>query len=397
VAPTSDCRVHLGPGHVKPVWAGHPWVFQQAIERTEGQPRHGGEVQVLDARGSVLGRGTWSKGSAIACRLYTRDPDAPFDRALVEARLRTAIARRAVFGLTGQEGAETTGYRVVHGEGDDLPGLVVDRFGRDVVVQLGTFALQERRELVLDAVEAVLEPGAVYERTSEKSARAEGFPLVNGLVRGELRAALETRELGLSLVLPLELAQKTGYYFDQRPLRARIEQLARGRSVLDTYCFAGTIGLLARRGGAERVLCVDSSARAVELAGRLSRDNHLPIEVEQNDALRALGRESNAFDLVIADPPKLAPSQKDRDRGMKAFRRIAAAAVQAARKDGIVVLSSCSAAIGQHEMERCLALGARDVGRSTVVVERLFQGVDHPVPPAFPEGLYLSTLIALAG
>ncbi len=384
-------QVILKAGHVQPVWAGHPWIFAQGIEKMRGKTDNGCEVEVNDARGNVLGRGLYSAHSAIAVRLYTRDAGRSFDERFVEERLRAALERRKRFGLPS---ADTTGFRALHGEGDELPGLIVDVFGDTVVIQIGTIGMHMRRAAILTAITRVLAPKTVLDRTTEGVAKLERFEPSPGLVSGEPTDAFRFKERGLSFTIPLSLAQKTGFYFDQRPLRARIEELSRGRKVLDAYSYVGTIGLAAARGGASEVLCVDSSEPAHEVGRALARDNGLNVAFEKKDAVEALLGYDKAWDLVVSDPPKLATSRAGRERAQKAMRRIARASVQAARPLGLVSLSSCSAAIGTDELERALALGARDLGRSATVLERVFQGVDHPVPAAFPEGLYLSTLIA---
>ncbi len=388
-------RIVLGKGHVQPVWAGHPWVFSQAAERVEGRPAHGDEVAIWDAAGHELGMATYSEGSAICARIYSRTPGERFGRELFERRLRSALALRVELGVAVSEGnLRTTGYRVLHGEGDELPGLVVDRFGDVVVYQFGTAALAARRVEVEDAIEAVLAPRAIIERTSQRTAEQERFEGRSGVVRGAAPEALVFDERGIAFELPLALTQKTGFYFDQRPLRARVEALSRGRRVLDTYSFVGATALAARRGGAVSVLAVDSSQPAIETARTLAERNALPIEVRAADAEVVLAEKEQAYDLVIVDPPKFAHKRADVPRASARFRRIAASAFRAATPGGLVVVSSCSSAIGLGELGRIVALGARDAGKAARVVERVFQGADHPVPPAFPEGLYLTTLVA---
>lgn len=391
-APTLP-RLILARGHVQPIWAGHPWVFAQAVARWEGSAEPGGELVVCDARGEPIGRALHSPGSALVARLYTRDPARPIDAALFEQRLRLAIERRARLGLPS---SETTGLRLVHAEGDDLPGLVVDRLGDVLSVQWGSIGLSQRAEVILDLLERLLAPRAIVDRTSQRSAQREGFTPRLGVLRGDRDLAeFDFLERGLRFRIPLELGQKTGFYFDQRPLRARVEQLSAGQRVLDAYCYTGSLALAAARGGASEVVAIDSSGPALQAAARTAAENGLAERVRwlEADALAELAQ-CSGFDLVIADPPKLAAARAQRGRAGDVMRRIAAAAHRATREGGLVVLSSCSAALGPAELTRALALGARDAGRRALVWERLSQGPDHPVPAAFPEGLYLSTVIA---
>jgi 23S rRNA (cytosine1962-C5)-methyltransferase len=388
-------RLSLIAGHIQPVWAGHPWVFAQAVARVEGRPEAGDEVVVCDTKGEALGRGLYSPRSALAVRLFTRDPEVALDEQFFEARIRRALARRQTEGLPDPA---TTGFRAVHAEGDGLPGLVVDVLGDVLSVQLGTVGLARRASLLFDVLERTFRPRAIVERSSQKIAEQEGFTPGSGVQRGDASlSAFRFRERALDYEIPLSLAQKTGFYFDQRPLRARVEQLSQGRRVLDTYCYVGSIALGAARGGASEVVAVDTSGPALEVGERIARENGLQAKIRyvKAEALTELERTPGAFDLVICDPPKLAPKRTAADKAIGNMRRLAAAACRALGDGGILVLCSCSAALGHGELARALALGARDAGREAVVLERLFQGADHPVPAAFPEGLYLSSIIAM--
>jgi 23S rRNA (cytosine1962-C5)-methyltransferase len=387
--------VTLRAGHVQPVWAGHPWVFAQAIERIEGGVGAGDEVVVKDARGNALGRGLYSPGSAIPVRLYTRDVRRPIDAGLIEERIGLGLERRRALGLPNEA---TTGLRLIHAEGDDLPGLIVDQLGDVLSVQIGTIGMKRREAAILDALTRALSPRAIVDRSSQRTAESEGFVAGSGVVRGdpELRA-FEFLERGLRFRIPLELGQKTGFYFDQRPLRDRVESLARGRRVLDVYTYTGSIALAAVRGGASSVEAVDSSALALEVAAECAALNQLEgrIRFECGDAQEVLAHvgRKGGYDLVVLDPPKLAPTRAKRERALEAMRRLTAAGCRATRPGGLLVLCSCSAALGLSELTRAAALGARDVGTRAVLLDRLFQGPDHPVPAAFPEGLYLNTVI----
>ena len=387
--------VTLKPGHVQPVWAGHPWVYAQAVARVAGAAMAGDEVEVVDAQGNVLGRGLYSPSSAIPVRMYTRDRATRIDGALFEQRIDAAMARRSALGLPSPD---TDAYRVVHAEGDDLPGLIVDRYADVLVVQTATIGIKRREQLLLDALIAKLHPRAVVDRTSERAGTLEGFAPGRGVVWGDASVSeLSFVERGLRFIIPFELGQKTGFYVDQRPLRERIEALARGKRVLDTFTYVGAIAMAAARGGAASVHAVDASALALGVAAECARANDLAgrIELEcadAHDVLSTAGRKGG-YDLVICDPPKLAPTRAAKKRALSSMRRLAAAGARATRPGGLLVLCSCSAAIGLDELTRAAALGARDVGLRPTVLERWFQGADHPVPAAFPEGLYLSSLI----
>jgi 23S rRNA (cytosine1962-C5)-methyltransferase len=235
--------ITLKPGRVQPVWAGHPWVYAQAIAGFTGKVEAGGEVDVRDAKGQFMGRGLYSPGSAIAVRVFTRAERA-IDAVLIRERLERALALRAELGLPNNE---TTAYRWVNGEGDGLPGLVVDVFGRSVSVQFGTIGLWHRREVILRQIDALLNPEAIFDRTPARIAKLESFTLGETVAKGSPRA-LEFAELGIRYTIPFELQQKTGYYCDQRPLRAYMRAVSDKKRVLDAYSYVASIGLNAARG-----------------------------------------------------------------------------------------------------------------------------------------------------
>jgi len=386
--------VRLKPGHVQPVWAGHPWIYAQAIDRIEGGVTGGDEVRVVDPRGNLLGRGLYSAGSAIAVRLLTRDDATPMDADFFKARIERAVRLREGLGL-GAAG-DTTGYRAVHAEGDELPGLIVDRFGDVLVIQILTLGMNDRKALILDALESVFRPKAIVDRTPAGAAKLEGFAESKGLVRGELPEAFTFCERAISWSLPSDAGQKTGFYFDQRDLRARVEALSAGKRVLDAYSYVGAFGLAAARGGATDVTCVDESAAAIATGKAQAALNGFGDRVtyHRGDARRFMAEAPDAFDLSIVDPPRLAPTKGAREQALVMYAKLAELGCRATKSGGFLVLCSCSAAVDLVALTRALATGAVRANARAVVLERAFQGADHPVPAAFGEGLYLKALIA---
>jgi 23S rRNA (cytosine1962-C5)-methyltransferase len=381
------------------VWSGHPWVFAQAIARVEGGAVAGDEVTVVDPQKTVLGRGLYSPRSAIPVRMFTRE-DRPIDGALFRKRIERAIAHRRELGLPrSTAGQETDAFRLVHAEGDGLPSVTVDLFGDVAAVQLNTIGVKLREGVIFDALAEAVGPRAILDRTPPSVAKLEGFEPGAGAVRGDTRIdALRFKERGLTFEIPLSLGQKTGFYLDQRSLRARVEQLARGKRVLDAFTFVGTFALAAARGGASEVVAVDESALALDVAAICARMNGLEgrIDFVREDARKAFQQASQkgGFDLVICDPPKLAPSRAAKGGALGAYKSLAAAACRATKAGGTLVLCSCSSAVGLDDLTRALAVGARESRVHAVVFDRHFQGGDHPVPAAFPEGLYLKSVIA---
>jgi 23S rRNA (cytosine1962-C5)-methyltransferase len=385
--------VRLKPGHVQPVWTGHPWVYAQAIDAVDKGTIAGDEVSVIDPRGNLLGRGFYSPGSAIPVRLLVRDAQTPIDLAFFRDRFEQARALRASLGLPADD---TNGFRLVHAEGDGLPGLMVDRYDDVLAVQFGTVGMKRREAMVLEALSSVMKPRTIIDRTSAQTAKMENFEVTPGVLQGERVDALEVVERGLRFRIPIELGQKTGFYFDQRALRARVEQLAKGKRVFDTYAFVGAFAIAAARGGAREVVAVDESGPAIEAGAACAALNGVADRVTfvKEDARRALADAKASYDLVIADPPRLAPTRGAREQALLAYAKLAENTCRAVKPGGLAILCSCSAAVDLGALTRALAIGATRAGVQAVVLERWFQGPDHPVPAAFGEGLYLKALIA---
>jgi 23S rRNA (cytosine1962-C5)-methyltransferase len=372
--------VHLRPGHVRPVWAGHPWVYAQGVERVEGVAEEGDEVLVLDPRRNPMGVGFYAPRSPIAVRMVTRDPRQTLDAAFFQGRIARAQKLRGALGLPSDK---TSGYRVVHAEGDGLPGLVVDRFGDDLVAQWLAPGIARHRSAIEEALCEVTDADRVLDRSPAAAPLEEQLSFI---------------ERGLRYSLLPEVSQKTGYYFDQRPLRERVERLAAGRRVFDGHTFVGAGALAAARGGATSVLAVDASAPAIEAAKGVAVANGLPaITFEKGDVRKVLARaeHNEAFDLVVLDPPPYAPKRGDRTSALDGYARLAELGAFALASGGFLVLSTCSAAIDLDDLQRSIAIGSARAGKRATIVGREFQGADHPVPAAFPEGLYLRTLIAM--
>ncbi len=387
--------VTLARGRVQPVWAGHPWVFAQAVASVEGAPAPGDVVDVLDADGRHHGRGYWSPRSAIPVRIATRDRSDPLDGPSIGRRIEQAQALRRRVGLPSPE---TTGYRLVHAEGDGLPGLIVDVLGNVASVQLLTIGMKLREDDVFAHVARVSGVQTVIEIANEKAAMKEGFAAETRVARGPEVAAIEFRERGFAFEVSTDITQKTGFYFDQRDNRAIVESISSGLRVLDLYSFIGAFALSAGRGGASSVVAVDSSAPAVANGARMAHRHGLAgrITFERADArdeMERLNRKHEKFDLVVLDPPKLAPSAKHLDRARGAYRKLNAEAVRLVSPGGYLMTCSCSAAMQPEDFTRTVTLAGRDAGRDLVLLHAGQQGMDHPTPAAFPEGRYLKSYL----
>lgn len=383
--------VTLARGRVQPVWAGHPWVFAQAISQIDGAPAPGDVVDVFDPERKFIGRGYWSPNSAIPIRIATRDPSDPLNGASLGKALERAAALRHRFGLPD---AATTGYRLAHAEGDQLPGLIVDVFGTVATVQFLTIGMKLREQEIYAHVARVSGARSILEAKSHVASEREGFEAAGGVVRGPEIEAISFYERGLLFELEPSVTQKTGFYFDQRDQRALLERIARGARVLDLYCFVGAFAMAAARGGAKEVIAVDSSAPAIASASRQSHLNGLlnKIRFERADArkrMAELASQHERFDIVVLDPPKLAPTIKHLDRARPAYRKLNADAARLVAPGGVLITCSCSAAMTSDDFLRTVTLGARDAQRDLTLIHWAQQGIDHPTPAAFPEGRYL--------
>jgi len=384
-------RVVLHKGRARPLWFGHPWVYANAIDRVDGEVSPGDAVTLVDHDGRFIGRGFYNPRSQIPVRVCTR-ADEPLDAGFFKARVARAKALRARLGLPSER---TTIYRLVNSEGDDLPGLVVDVYGDAAVAQITTLGMAERRAAIFDALEAELGCQTIFEVSPAAYAELEGFTGGSRVARGASRATAGGLEDGIKLEVEPLGGQKTGMFIDQRETRVRVGALAKGARVLDCYAYAGGFGLQAARGGASSVTAVDSSARAVARVEAHAAANGAAIEAVEADVFRFLETATpRAYDLVVIDPPKFARARKDLEAARKGYERLNALALQACAPGAVLVTCSCSQNVDAETFERIVAAGAKHAGREVRVFERRGAAVDHPLPPAFPEGEYLKVLLA---
>lgn len=400
VPPDATGALHLKPGKVQPLWFGHPWVFAQAVKRVEGRPAAGDAVRIVDPEGNLLGTGLYSPESALVARMISRD-EAPTDEAWLHDRLRDAlITRRDLLGLPN---ADTNAYRLVHSEGDGLGGLIVDVLGGVASVQCLTVGFQRRKAWVVNALKALLEVESIVESVDPSSQKREGVDVERQHLWGAPVSSLSFRENGLDFSLPETIAQKTGYYCDQRDNRALVGRLVSGMAktgsvrVLDAYSFVGGFALAAAKAGASDVLRLDSSAAAVDAGAAIAaRHGFSQVRSERADArrvLREMGERGERFDVVIADPPKLVPSAKHLQAGKRAYQKTNEAALALVAPGGLLVTCSCSAGMRLDEFQRTVAKAAAHAGRRVQMLHIAHQAPDHPMIPAFPEGHYLKCLV----
>ncbi len=373
---------------------GHLWVYSNEVDTARSPLADfatGQQVTLIANDGKPLGNGYVNPHSLICSRLVSRSTKYVLDKSLLVHRLKIALSlRERLF--------EKPFYRLVYGESDALPGLVVDRFGGVLVVQLNTAGMEAVKGEVLEALDKVLKPQAVLWRNDSSARQLEGLESYVEPALGEVPESVEIEENAARFEVPLLTGQKTGWFYDHRMNRAHVQQLARGMRVLDVFSYIGGWGIEAASAGARHVVCVDSSAKALDQVERNADLNGVAdcVESIQGDAfeaLKALRAEKEKFDMVIVDPPAFIKRKKDVKKGVEAYRRLNQAAMQLLGKDGILVSASCSYHLQRDTLRDLLQHASRHLDRSLQIIGQGHQGPDHPVHPAIPETDYIKCLI----
>lgn len=384
----------LKPGREKSLLRRHPWVFSGAIARIDGAPHSGQMLRVRASDGAFLGWGAYSPASQIALRIWSWDEAQPVDGALLRARLTQALALRAAL-VPAQQAV-----RLVHGESDGMPGLIVDRYLDTLVLQASSAGAAQRREEIADLLLELTGCTRVYERSDAEVMGLEGLPVRTGPLRGDAPEDVSTvEENGIRFDIDVAGGHKTGFYLDQRDNRAQVRALAAGRSVLDVFCYSGGFTLNALAGDAAQVVAVDTSADALALARtNLARNGFDPQRVEwvEHDAfqyLRRLRDQRRTFDLIVLDPPKFAPTAAHAERAARGYKDINLLAFKLLAPGGCLATFSCSGGIARELFQKIIAAAASDAKVGAQIVRWTAAAADHPVALAFPEGEYLKGLL----
>jgi len=387
-------RLVLRKNQDRRVRAGHPWVFSNEVAEIEGSPADGDLVEVADFRGAFLGRAYYNRKSLICARLLTRGRD-EIDAGFFARRIeRAAHFRDAV--LPGERA-----LRLVYGEADQLPGLVVDRYDEVLAVQILTLGIEARAALVREALEHTLRPRAAVRLADSPLRALEGLPLGREVWWGEVAGPLEVAIEGFTVEVALLHGQKTGLLLDQRLNRRVAEARAAGRRVLDLFCYQGEWALHAARGGAREVVAVDSSEPALAAARRNLERNRLAERVtlrrgDAFDVARELQRAGERFGLVILDPPALVKSRKHLAEGARAYRELNRAAMALLEEEGVLISCSCSHHLDDALFHQVLLESARAAHRPFRVLEWRGESPDHPQLLAVPETHYLKCAVLQA-
>jgi 23S rRNA (cytosine1962-C5)-methyltransferase len=369
--------------------AGHLWIYSNEVDARK-TPLSGFEpgslVAIQSSVGKTLGVGYINPHSLICARLLTRRPRSVIDADFYERRLRSALQlRESLF--------EHPNYRLVYGESDGLPGLVIDRYGDVLVVQITTAGMEAIRDLLLDVLNRVLAPSGILLRNDTPVRALEGLSQETEII-GEVPETVTLEEGGVQFEVPLAAGQKTGWFYDQRSNRTAMHKYVQNKRVLDVFSYIGAWGLQAAAAGASEVCCVDASPIAQSYLEKNAAANGLADKVRHEagdafDVLKSMREEKQRFDVVIVDPPAFIKRRKDIKTGEQGYARLNHLALQVLAPDGILISCSCSMHLAAERLQSILYQSARRQGRQLQILERGFQTLDHPVHPAIPETAYL--------
>lgn len=380
----------LNAGAEKRLRAGHLWIYSNEVD-AKASPLKGFEageqVVVQDARGKPLGIAYINPNTLICGRLISRDQKYHLDRSLLVHRLNIALALR-------EQQFDAPCYRLVFGESDSLPGLVIDRYFDIFVVQISTAGMELHKDAIIDALNKVFMPAAIVFRNDGKMRALEGLDSYIEVAQGEVPELAPLVENGVSLLAPILDGQKTGWFYDHRENRARMQQMVKGKRVLDLFSYVGGWGAQALAAGASEVICVDASQTALDVAAENARINggetrFRGLKGDAFDICKELTAEKERFDLIIVDPPAFIQKRKDLRNGERAYARINNLAMRLLERDAVLISGSCSMHLGWEQLIDLLRGNSRELDRNAQIFARGHQGADHPVHPAIPETDYL--------
>jgi len=383
--------VTLKNGMHKAVAQGHPWVYRTQIETVTGDPSPGDTVTVLDFRGRYLGAGLYNPQSMISVRILTQMHEA-ITAIMIETRIRAAIAFRRQFWRP-----DTDSYRLVFGEADRLPGLIVDLFARTLVVQILSLGMERFLDPICETLLAEIQPERLILQHEETIRSKEGLPLYRRVYAGEDQDQETILENGLQLTIDLASGQKTGYFLDQKANHAYLRPFVQGKRVLDCFTYIGGFALNALAGGATHVTAVDVSASAMDLTGHNARQNGFyerltPVVANAFDFLREQARAKSSFDVIILDPPAFAKSHSAQAGAARGYKEINLSALKMLESGGILATHSCSFHMPEALFLETVLSAARDARRTVRILDIRRQDFDHPVLGGYPESHYLKSV-----
>lgn len=385
-------RLILAKRREKSLLRRHPWVFSGAVARIEGNAASGETLDICDHQGKWLAHAAYSPQSQIRARVWSFNRDERIDQAFFERRLQQAQRWRDWLA----ERDDLTGYRLIAGESDGMPGITIDRFQNTLVLQLLSAGAEYQRATLLAALHTCYPQCAIYDRSDVAVRKKEGLPLTQGPISGELPPdLLPIREHGMQILVDIKGGHKTGFYLDQRDSRLAARRFARDAHVLNCFSYTGAFAISALMGGCAQVTSVDTSQAALDIARQNVELNGLDLaraEFLRDDVFQLLRRyrdEGKTFDLIVMDPPKFVENKSQLAGACRGYKDINMLALQLLRPGGVLLTFSCSGLMPTDLFQKILADAAVDAGRDIQFIEQYRQAADHPVIASYPEGLYL--------
>lgn len=365
---------------------GFPWIYDNEIARVEGDFSPGDIVDIYDVTNTFLGRGYINPKSKITVRILTRKEE-EIDKSFFFKRILQAWEYRKRL-------VDTRSCRVVFGEADMIPGLIVDKFEDILVIQTLALGIDRFKDTIVEVLDEILQPRGIYERNDVPVREVEGLPQKKGFLKGVFDTKIEIEENGLRIIVDVENGQKTGYFLDQRENRNALKGIVEGAEVLDTFCYTGSFALHAVKFGARRVIAIDSSVQALELAKENAKLNGFDeriefIEGNAFDILREFYKNGKTFDVIILDPPAFAKSQRHIEGAIRGYKEINLRAIKMIREGGFLVTCSCSQHITPEVFQQIIDSARIDANKMLRLVEFRTQAKDHPILLSYPESLYL--------
>ncbi len=386
----------LNPKREKSLLRRHPWIFSKAVNKVVGKPLPGDTVDVLDSKGNWLAKAAYSPSSQIRARVWTFDQDEHIDREFFKSRILAAQALRAKPIIDGG----LTGYRLIAGESDNLPGLTIDVYDNILSCQLLSAGIEFNRHILFSVLEEIFPDYAIYERSDVEVRKKEGLGLSKGWITEPLDSTeVVIEEHGIKIKVDVDKGHKTGFYLDQRDSRLAAGRYAKGKTILNCFSYTGTFSLHCAAADAAEVTNVDVSQTALDLAKENIALNGLEdknvnfVKQDVFKLLRQYREENRKFDMIILDPPKFAESKAQLNGACRGYKDINMLAMQLLNKNGILLTFSCSGLMESNLFQKVVADAALDAKREGRIIERLQQAADHPISLNYPEGYYLKGLI----
>ncbi|MEE4245796.1 MAG: class I SAM-dependent rRNA methyltransferase [Kangiellaceae bacterium] len=383
-------RLRLKKNEEKRIKGGHLWVYSNEVD-TQSTPLKSfniGQTVIIEASsGKALGIGYINPNNLLCARLVSRDIKRGFDKSLLVHRINIAKSLRdSVFSKPF--------YRLVYGESDGLPGLIVDRFDKHLVVQITTAGMEQQKDAIIAALIKVVKPDSILLRNDSNSRKAESLSGEVEQAHGQTPEQLIIEENETQFLIHPFTGQKTGWFYDHRVSRQQLAKYVKGKRVLDVFSYIGAFGLQMANAGAEEVWCIDISAKALDELEHNAKLNEVDnkvtcVEGDAYTAMRELKQRDERFDVVIVDPPAFIKKKKDHKAGLNAYRKVNEAAMRLLGKDGILLSASCSMHLKTSELNDCIRMAGRHLEKTVQIIEQCHQGQDHPIHPSIPETQYI--------